>query len=277
MVSFVIVNYNGEEYLGDCINSILKQTIEKEIIIVDNNSSDNSIDIIKKFPVRLIQSSKNMGYPLAVNKGVRVAKGDIVFLLNPTSILKEDISQIISVVESEEAIVVPKLVDNQGKLIHSIRNIPTDLDFLLLFTGLSFVFKKSSILNRWKYIDFDYTKEQYAPQPMSCALILRRKLFDNIVGLFDTNFFLYFSDVDFARRLRDNHIKIRYIPSVEVVHYTGELAKKLGEKRIRYLHRDIVRYFKKYHRVLLMFMGIFVILTGEIRVIWERIKRKFRI
>jgi len=276
MVSFVIVNYNGEEYLGDCINSILKQNIEKEIIVVDNNSTDNSFDIVKKFPVRLIQLTENKGYASAVNKGVVIAKGDIVFLLNPTSILKDDISPIISAVALEEAAVVPKLVDYQGKLIHSVRNIPTNLDFFLLFSGLSFIFKKSSMLNSWKYIDFDYAKEQYAPQPMSCALILRKKLFED-VGLFDTNFFLYFSDVDFARRLRDKHIKIRYIPSVEVVHYTGKLAKKLGEKRIRHLHRDVVQYLKKYHRALLMFIGVFIILAGEIRVIWERIKRKFRI
>ena len=75
LISFIVINYNGGEYLSQCLSSIMEQGGDSECIVIDNCSSDDSLEIIKRFNVYLVVNKKNLGYPIAVNQGIKKAKG----------------------------------------------------------------------------------------------------------------------------------------------------------------------------------------------------------
>ena len=93
ILSIIIVNYNVEYFLHQCLKSIqsAKKNIELEVIVVDNNSVDNSVDMLKKFPyVKLILNKINSGFSKANNQAIKIAKGEYILLLNPDTVVQED-------------------------------------------------------------------------------------------------------------------------------------------------------------------------------------------
>lgn len=251
MVSFVIVNYNGEEFIDKCIQSILCLNVDKEIIVVDNCSTDNSISLILKYQVKVYVLKKNAGYATALNLGIKHSEGDYLFLLTPTTFLNNNID--FDKLKKYDVCSI-KLKDIKGSTINSVRKIPNILDVLFLLTGISEIFYKSHFFNRWRNPDFDYEKEGIAEQPMSCALFVKKEVFEKI-GFFDERFFIYFSDVDFSRRLKKNNIKTYYIPDFKAFHIRGGITYKLGLKRLYFYYKDFSKYIYKYHKI---FYPIFI-------------------
>ncbi len=259
MVSFIIVNYNGAEFIEDCIESILALKVKKEIIVVDNYSEDDSVLVLSNYPVQVIVMKKNRGYPKALNMGLKYAKGDYIFLLTPTTFLDSriDFKKLM-----KYDVCSIKLVDPEGFLLKSVRNIPSILDFFFLLTGISELFYNNHFFNRWRNPIFDYDKEGIAEQPMSCALFVKKEIF-NKIGIFDERFFLYFSDVDFSKRLKENKIDTHYIPDYKAIHIKGGITYKLGVRRLYYFYRDFSKYIGKYYKIFypifipLMLLGIF--------------------
>uniref|UniRef100_A0A7C4YGE1 Glycosyltransferase n=1 Tax=candidate division WOR-3 bacterium TaxID=2052148 RepID=A0A7C4YGE1_UNCW3 len=251
MFSFIIVNYNGGEYIERCIESLLRLKVEKEIIVVDNGSKDDSCERIKKYPVSLFKMEKNEGYPKGINYGIKNSKGEFIFLLTPTTFI---ISGNIEELKRYDVCGI-KLYDEKGNIVRSVRKIPSILDFLFLLTGISEVFKGNKILNRWREPHFDYEKKGLAEQPMSCALFLKRDVIER-VGYFDERFFLYFSDVDLSKNLKENGIKTYYIPDISGIHLRGGITYKIGLKRLEYFYKDMMRYIYKHYK---LFANLFIL------------------
>lgn len=191
-VSVVIPNYNGEKYIRTCLISLFNQSLRPgEIIIVDNNSSDKSIDIIEEFKekVTLVKLDTNKGFSVAVNEGIKRAKGEFVALLNnDTELDKEWLQQLYLAINKDE-----KIFSCCSKMLrYDNRNIIDDVgdEYNILGWATKTGDGKDSS---------DYVEDRYVFSSCAGAAIYRRRIFDEI-GLFDENFFAYNEDVDISYR-----------------------------------------------------------------------------
>lgn len=263
MISFVIVTYNSGKHITACLNHVSSITdIPYEIIVVDNNSKDNSRQIIRKGfrSVRLFQMGQNLGFARAVNIGVRNAKQDVVFLLNPDAQIKtsELMHSIHYLFLDHIGVLGPQVVNPQdSRRQFSARRFPT------LRTGF---FNSSSFLTRLfpnnsfsrEYLDpiIDKDKPQEVDWVSGCAMMFRKDIFNSIGG-FDEQFFVFHEDVDFCYRLKRAGYKVVYYPDVIVAHEIG-ISRTIPTIRINYeRHRGMWLYYRK-HLQRVHFIGFFV-------------------
>jgi hypothetical protein len=265
LISFVVVNYNGGEYLPRCLSSIENAVDNYECIVIDNKSTDNSRKVIKKFNVISILNDSNRGYASAVNQGLKKAKGKYIFLITPTTFIKKDtLGEMIKAINPKYiGIVAPMILNERGDIVQSIRRIPTPILFFLEGVGVSKLFSWIKFIRFWKLPNFDYSSTQYVEQPMSCALLIKKEVFKKI-GFFDERFFLYFSDVDFSKRVLPIY-RILYLSKAKVIHKRGGISLILGPERIRIRNKDLISYIKKHHPGSLFFLGILIISVGELQ------------
>ncbi|MFA5050712.1 MAG: glycosyltransferase family 2 protein [Patescibacteria group bacterium] len=238
--SIIIVSYNSKNWLEDCLRSILKYLadIKLEIIVIDNNSTDESKRFIReKFPtIKLIENDKNSGFGQANNQAAKIAQGDILFFLNPDTLIQENIFQkIINAFEqdSEIGIVAPQLVlpDNSlqpwayGKEEGIMGIIKNKLKNNLLAYQLANLFT-----------DVDWVS--------GAALAIRRDIFEKING-FDEKFFMYFEDRDLCLRTKKLDYKIAVLPDAKVIHFGGKSSG--GDKQRKKLYYQSQDYFWQKH------------------------------
>ena len=122
-LSIIIINYNGASFLNDCLDSIFnsKVSFNYEVIVLDNNSSDDSLELLKSYQnkIRLIKNKANTGFSYANNQGVKVSNGDYILLLNNDTILEKDTLEKLWKVYpslSKNSVVTPKLLNSDGSL-----------------------------------------------------------------------------------------------------------------------------------------------------------------
>src|SRR5699024_6814541 len=132
-ISVIIVNYNVEYFLEQCLNSVFTalKTIEGEVFVVDNNSIDGSVEMIKKhYPdVRLIENKNNLGFSKANNQAIEIAQGEYILLLNPDTVVEEDtFQQCIAFMDKHPKAggLGVRMIDGKGKFLpESKRGLPT--------------------------------------------------------------------------------------------------------------------------------------------------------
>lgn len=214
MVSFVVVNHNGKRYLPKCLDSIYAQAYPKnciEIIFVDNNSGDKSVEFIKKkYPKAKIIKNKENSYTKANNLGVKKAKGELIFLLNNDAWLKENTLDILVKEISKNkkvGAVTGKIFFENGKLQSTGHvELPN-----LYFGDRGFMEKDSG----------KYNKKELVPSICFASVLIRKKCIDDI-GLLDEDFVMYCEDVDFSIRARKKRWRLLYIPEAATYHkYKG--------------------------------------------------------
>lgn len=255
MISFIIVTYNSQTYIRNCIEHIIAiPDVSHEIIVVDNDSKDDTRQIVRdRFEsVRLIEMKENLGFASGVNAGVRSAAGDVIFLLNPdASILSLDLPAALAGISSDHTGALGPKVLNPRDLGRqfSARRFPT------LRTG---IFNKSSIFtsllprNRYSmdYLNpiIDDNKPQTVDWVSGCAMFFRKDVFDSMGG-FDDGFFVFYEDIDFCYRLKKAGYRVVYNPAIVVSHEIG-ISRTVPTLKINYeRHRGMWLYYKKhFHR-----------------------------
>jgi GT2 family glycosyltransferase len=214
-VGVVIPNWNGKEVTIDCISSISKSTyLNYSVIVIDNGSSDNSIDaILQMFPeVFIIRNITNLGLAEAYNQGIVFALEngvDYIFLLNNDTIVDQDtIKELVEVAENNPQVGVLCSKILYFTLPNVIWSIGAEFN---LKTG----YYKHLGYNQFDYGKFNKTQEvNYAP---GCALLIPSFVFKK-VGMWDPNFFMYAEDIDFCLRVRKENFHILLVPSSKVWH-----------------------------------------------------------
>lgn len=252
-LSVVIVNYNVEHFLEQCLNSVEKAIsgIDAEVWVVDNNSVDGSLVMLsQKFPwVHCIANTQNVGFSRANNQAIRVAKGEYVLLLNPDTIVEVDtFSKTISYMDSHADIggLGVKMVDGKGNFLpESKRGLPTpEVAFYKIF-GLSKFFKKSKRFGKYHltYLDKDQTNEV---DVLSGAFMLMRAETLVKVGLLDEDYFMYGEDIDLSYRITKGGYKNIYFADTTIIHYKGESTKK-GSLNYVFVFYNAMRIFARKH------------------------------
>jgi GT2 family glycosyltransferase len=248
-LSVIILNYNVRYFLEQCVLSVQKALngIDGEIIVVDNNSSDDSCAMMRQlFPdVKLIENKENLGFPKGNNIGVSQAKGKYVCILNPDTVVAEDtFSRILSYehFKLNTGIIGCKLIDGTGNFLpESKRGIPTPF---VAFTKIFGLYKISKFFG--KYYAQHITENQSGKVEIlvGAFMILQRDLY-NKVGGFDENCFMYSDDIDLSYMVLKQGFENYYFADTSVIHYKGESTLRDGKYMKRF--QEAMDFFYKKH------------------------------
>ncbi|MCI0495494.1 glycosyltransferase family 2 protein [candidate division KSB1 bacterium] len=290
-LSIIIVTYNHESEIKNCLLT-LKNAIAQfnaEIIIIDNNSTDETISIFqsllrdfdKKYYRLMIFNQTNIGFTKAVNQGLARSQEEFVLLLNPDTEIPSDIFQsLIQIFEnnSDVGIVSPQFRNPDGTIQPSCRRFPRHRDVIYNAIGLNVLFNSSKEFNYWKMGDFDHQTQKEVEQPQGAFLLARREAVED-VGFLDEQFPMFFSDVDWCRRFIEKGWKILFVPGVQIMHHKGTSIYKNRVKMIWSSHWSFCRYFWKYYRGLSwspinLITGVVLIFLALIRSIFHLVKSK---
>lgn len=252
-LSIIIVSYNVKYFTEQCLQSVRKAAngISCEIFVVDNNSVDGSVQMVKeKFSEAvLLENKDNAGFSKANNQAIKQAKGEYILLLNPDTIVEEDtFRKILRFMDehTEAGGLGVKMYDGKGNFLpESKRGLPTpEVAFYKIF-GLSSLFPKSKIFGRYHlgYLDNDKVNEV---DVLSGAFMLLRKSVLNKTGLLDEAFFMYGEDIDLSYRITKEGYKNYYFPEARIIHYKGESTKKSSINYVVVFYRAMQIFARKH-------------------------------
>ncbi len=252
-LSVVIVNYNVEYFLEQCLLSVKRamKGIEGEVFVVDNNSLDNSVTMVRrKFPeVHLIENKANVGFSRANNQAIKKAKGEYILLLNPDTVVEDDtFKKVIDFMDThpEAGGLGVKMVDGSGNFLpESKRGLPTPATAFYKMFGLSSLFPRSKVFSKYHlgYLDNDKIHEV---DVLAGAFMLLRKSVLDITGLLDESFFMYGEDIDLSYRITQAGYKNYYFPETRIIHYKGESTKKSSVNYVLVFYNAMVIFAKKH-------------------------------
>jgi GT2 family glycosyltransferase len=238
----VIVNWNGAAYLDQLLQSIQREAPARTIV-VDNHSTDSSIAIVKKFAdVHVFENEENRGFGAAANQGIAAANTANVLILNADVYAKP--GSIIALekflAENNDAgAVAPRLSFPNGSLQLSCRNFPTPFTLFLYLSFLDRIFP-----SKYRLRSEDHQNTRNVEQPMGAAILIRKKVLDQIGG-FDESFFLYMEDVDLCERIIREGWKIYYYPAAEFIHDAGGSSRQAWYRSQLDFIRSAQLYFRK--------------------------------
>ncbi len=265
-LSIIIVNYNTETLLRDCLASVIKhaRAVDYEIIVVDNASSDGSVAMVKKeFPkVTCISNSENEGFSKANNRGVRLSQGRYVLFLNSDTLVPEKtLPEMCAFMErTPEAGAATCFVElSDGSLDDAAhRGFPTPWNAFCHFSGIAKLFPKSLFFNGynlgWRALDRIDEIDALAG-----AFMLVRRQAGIDAGWWDEDYFFYGEDLDFCFMLKQKGWKIYFVPDVRIKHFKGVSSgiKKIsqnispatldGRKRVTEARFSAMEIFYKKH------------------------------
>lgn len=219
ILSIIIVNYNGEKYLSNCFSSIQKVLINQpfEVIMVDNQSVDNSVTYTKQhFPwVKIIEANANLGFGKGNNLGVQHAKGEYVLLLNNDTILLNNPLDLIPEFQKNPKIgaIGIKMLNGNQQYTYSFGNFPNAENLFLM-----------KRLQKMKNVDLivgNFKSHAYPVDWLGGSYVLMQKSFYEFIGGFDEDYFLYVEDVDFGKRIQKGGKESWFYPNQNYIHFVG--------------------------------------------------------
>jgi GT2 family glycosyltransferase len=254
-VSVIIVSYNVREYLRQCLISVLEsaESVECEIFVVDNNSTDGSADMVRnEFPgVKIIANKENSGFSSANNQAIKKSNGKYILLLNPDTIIEADtISKCIGFMNdhSDAGILGVKMVNREGRFLpESKRAFPEPLTAFFKVFGLSFIFPRSHFFNRY-YLTNIGTDETAPAEAISGAFMFIRMEALIKAGLLDEDFFMYGEDIDLSYRISRKGYTNYYFPEVCIIHFKGMSTPVNKYTDIKYFYDAMRIYAGKRNR-----------------------------
>jgi GT2 family glycosyltransferase len=252
-LSVIIVSYNSIAVLENCLFSVQKamQTIDGEIIIVDNNSKDGIKERLpSKLPgVKFIFNNENLGFAKACNQGSKISSGDNILFLNPDTVLSEtcltDCISFLKTYEDAGAVGVRMLDDKGNFLKESKRGLPSpSASFYKLF-GLTAMFPGSKTFG--KYYQGHLSEDENNPvNVLSGAFIMvKREVFEKVNG-FDESFFMYGEDIDLSLRITQRGYKNYYLGKISVTHLKGG-STTYNYKHVRDFYGAMNLFVKKHY------------------------------
>lgn len=248
-VSYVIVAYRSQATIAALLDSIDTQegNFEREVIVVDNSPNEDCADHFNNREVKYILNPQNSGYTRGMNQAIAAATGDRLLLLNPDVRLSADCTaKLLMAMSSDKmAAAAPQLLNDDGTIQASVRNFPKFSTLVYDAVGLSKLFPHSRIFGHWRNRYFDHKTTCAVQQPMASALMIKREIVDRL-GPMDEQFFVFFSDVDYSKRIDDAGWETMFVAEAKAFHALGGSTRQEGTWLIWDSHRGFYRYLAKH-------------------------------
>jgi GT2 family glycosyltransferase len=261
----VIVNWNSSYQLKECIESIYKASLEScnlnSVIVVDNDSSDDSIDILDRNQNNLIiiENEVNEGFSKACNIGAMKSNSNFILFLNPDTLIFEDtFSNLFNYIDKDDekyiAVYSVQLVDENKIVQRSCAKIPKMFNFINRGLGLNKISSKLFPSYTMQY--WDHNDTRVVDQVIGAFFMINSKIYHELNG-FDEQFFVYYEELDLSTRIIQNGYKTKYITEAQAFHKGGGVSENVKAKRLFFNTRSKMLYGFKH---LNLFYGIILFL-----------------
>ena len=275
-VSAVVVNYNARDHLLECVRSLRSDGVE-EIIVVDNASTDGSLAAITALDpdVVCVPTGGNLGFGSAANRGLAVASGVYVAVLNPDVVVESGTMKALAAALDADptlAAVAPRVDNPDGTLYPSVRAFPSMTD-AIGHAFLGFIAPRNRFSTRYRLLDWDHSRAVEVDWASGTCLMLRSASEE---GRFDESYFMYVEDVDLCWRLRQAGWRVGYEPAGRVIHTVGASSELAPYRMILAHHRSLLHFSARTargrHRLLLPFVAGGL----ELRTVLAWVQRAYR-
>lgn len=276
LISIVIANYNGKNYLRTCLTSLLKSSISNfEIIVIDNNSTDSSLKIVNEFcridpRIKILKNKSNIGVPASRNIAIAQCKGEIIVLLdNDTEVKEDSLEQLIKPLKKKEVGAAQALLidfENRNFIQMAGGHLIPQAIWLMGF------------YERSKYTDIKPKLKESNIIAISAALAVKKEVLDKINN-YDALLQNYTDDLDFSWRIWIAGYKVVLAPQAIVYHYTKSVQRRanIGTNKFDiYFHlaknslRSILKNYEISNVIKYLPISIFVNLSRAILVLIRR-------
>ena len=266
MISTIIVNYNAGSLLGKCVESLLNSSFEVEIIVVDNASTDGSLNALHDVPfIKILKNPTNMGFAAACNSGARVASAPFLLFINPDCSFKPN-----ALADLFESLTIDEQVGMVGGLLANSdgteqaggrRAVPTPWRSFVRAVGLV------NFSDRWPRLFYDFHLHK---QPLpdhaieveaisgACMMVKREAMQD--VGEWDEGYFLHCEDLDWCMRFRQKGWKILFVSSAQITHVLGVCSRSRPLFVEWHKHKGMMRFYRKFFRY--QYPGLLMVLVS---------------
>lgn len=271
-LSIIILSYNTKEITDECLRRLqlsvvscqtkLKNKIQ--VIVLDNASSDGSVEMIKKnHPlVNLLESKENTGYSRGNNIALKKTKYPVILLLNSDVFVEENsLEKALEYMQNHHCDVLgPKLIYEDGKLQPSAGNLPDPLNTVFWILGLG------QLLNPFHPKNSAYfSKDREVGWVMGAFFMFKREIY-KLVGGFDEKIFMYMDEVEFCKRINNAHFKVCFTPALVITHLQEASSKDFPETALTNELKGIKVYFKKHYSGSYWLVRMFLIVGLILRV-----------
>jgi GT2 family glycosyltransferase len=289
-LSIVIVNYNVEHFLAQCLTSVRKATavfetagFQAEVWVVDNRSVDGSCErVARDFPeVKLLALDENVGFSRGNNEAIRKSCGDWILLLNPDTVIPEDaLVKTYNYVQKHPKLggVGVPMVDGQGRYLpESKRGLPSPWAAFCKISGIYRLSESSAQLNRY-YQGHLAQNEDAQIEILSGAFMWMRKSALDEVGLLDEQYFMYGEDIDLSWRLLQGGWENHYFAGTSIIHYKGESTKKGSLNYILVFYKAMLIFARTHFKgsegkVLLSFIQLAIYFRAALAIVSRVVKK----
>jgi len=277
-LSVITVTWKNESSIGKQIESVQGGAVglELEQIIVDNGSTDSTIEIIKKYPqVKLIQNKENLGFGAANNQGYKIATGDYILFLNPDNEIEAgSLDKVIDLMEKrlDIGLLSCKLIKQDGAFNEEAkpRRFPKLIDQLSLLLKVPHLFPK--VLDKYLMKDFNPEIKQEVETVRGAFMLLRKKTLDKLGWGFDPRYFIWFEDIDLCREIKKMNLKVIYTPIVTCVDLIGQsFVQRTNLWKQKNFTASMLKYFQKWEP---WYMWIWIAIFRPVAIFMVWLKEK---
>ncbi len=271
-LSVIIVNWNVKDYLVDCIHSIYSSVkhITFEIIVVDNGSTDGSVETIRKVfsEVIVIANKNNIGFGKANNVAANQCNGRYILFLNPdTVVLSNALDYVIKYLDTNLDVGAAgcKIKCVENGFIGGARHFPSLTTEFIDHLCLNSFFPNNKIFGYYTMSYWNYNDTRDIDVLSGSFIMLRRQIMQT-VGLFDENFFMYGEDIDLCYRIKKAKWRIVFVSNAEIIHYgeksamqthNGEIEVESLWSKYYYFKKNKGKMYAHAYRVILIFIYTF--------------------
>jgi GT2 family glycosyltransferase len=260
-ISYIIVTYNSERFIDNCLSSVVSQKreqIDSEIIVIDNASTDSTVEILKnRFPnILLKKNPENIGFAVAVNQAFSLSNGKYIILLNPDTVIEDKFSEKIFYflkATPRVSILGVKLIDSRNEHQPSVwKKISTTTVIFEMLLPYTFSVK---------LVTESPVRPCQVLNVSGACMLIRRDVFEKLEG-FDTRFFLYYEEIDFCLRAREKGYEVYYNPDIEVVHHFAKSSFQNDELFFLNLYENKLLLIEKHFGYTFYLFSFNMVLVG---------------
>lgn len=256
-VVVIVVNYNSGHWLEACVNSVLASDYPLQLYIVDNASTDHSLDKCKSLLARfdnlhLIENQRNLGFAKANNQVLNTTPAEFYVLINPDCMVeKGTIGYLVDSMldDAQVGLAGARILNEDGSTQKtSKRKFPTPENSIFRMLRMNRWFSEKS-----KYSDFDLggasamQEGEYVEAISGAFMVISAQALDQVGGL-DEGYFMHCEDLDWCKRIWLSGLKVAFYPAASVIHGKGKSSQSNPHRVNWHLHKGMLRFYKKFYR-----------------------------